>query len=297
MMPDWIHTPQDLITPAEKTRQGFIEQMLEKGRQVDPFLEQARIFKDELAAIDHLETALDTEKLRSFLLTAAGFSEKSRKHLTQEDLETGLQKTLYPLIYKHQKTWKDELVFRYLLTFGDALGGVMRNWVGMRGAALLTEALQEALQEQEKSYEVPPPGSGKVKGLYWSDRCLLFDRKPGLIGNNVDVILLRCTDKNMSEQDRLERQKDYLACGELKGGIDPAGADEHWKTARSALNRIREKFNQLPPPALFFVGAAITKKMAGELYDWLKRGELAAAANLTQPQQVKALADWLVALP
>jgi type II restriction enzyme len=176
----------------------------------------------------------------------------------------------------------------------------MRNWVGTRGAALLAEALQEALQKQGKSYEVTPPGSGKVKGLYWSDRCLLFDRKPKCIDKNVDMILLRCTDEHVSEQDRLERQKDYLACGELKGGIDPAGADEHWKTARSALERIRVRFKELPVekrPVLFFVGAAITKKMAEELYDWLKRGELAAAANLTQPQQVKALADWLVALP
>ena len=30
--------------------------------------------------------------------------------------------------------------------------------------------------------------------------------------------------------------------GELKGGIDPAGADEHWKTGNSALVRIRKAF-------------------------------------------------------
>ena len=34
----------------------------------------------------------------------------------------------------------------------------------------------------------------------------------------------------------VENPKHYLACGELKGGIDPAGADEHWKTAGKALS-------------------------------------------------------------
>jgi len=30
--------------------------------------------------------------------------------------------------------------------------------------------------------------------------------------------------------------------GELKGGIDPAGADEHWKTANKALDKMRKPF-------------------------------------------------------
>lgn len=53
----------------------------------------------------------------------------------------------------------------------------------------------------------------------------------------------------------------YLALGELKGGIDPAGADEHWKTANSALQRIRTGFAKKSlTPYTFFIGAAIEKK-------------------------------------
>ncbi|HAJ78349.1 MAG TPA: hypothetical protein DCO75_01135, partial [Fibrobacteres bacterium] len=31
---------------------------------------------------------------------------------------------------------------------------------------------------------------------------------------------------------------------ELKGGIDPAGADEHWKTAKTAIDRIVSAFKK-----------------------------------------------------
>ena len=90
----------------------------------------------------------------------------------------------------------------------------------------------------------------------------------------------------------------YLACGELKGGIDPAGADEHWKTARSALNRITEHFEKkgLASPFRFFVGAAIGKGMAEEIFSMLQNGKLAHAANLTQDDQIQDLANWIVSL-
>jgi hypothetical protein len=37
-------------------------------------------------------------------------------------------------------------LFRFLLTKGDTLGGVMRNYIGSLGAARLTKALVEALR-------------------------------------------------------------------------------------------------------------------------------------------------------
>jgi len=89
----------------------------------------------------------------------------------------------------------------------------------------------------------------------------------------------------------------YLACGELKGGIDPAGADEHWKTANSALHRIRMHFDEHETkPKLFFCGAAIADAMAHEIFEQLGDGRLAYAANLTVPEQVDDLATWLITL-
>ena len=59
----------------------------------------------------------------------------------------------------------------------------------------------------------------------------------------------------------LNRPEIIIALGELKAGFDPAGADERWKTANSALDRIRKGFRAITKqPQLFFVGAAIERE-------------------------------------
>jgi len=95
-------------------------------------------------------------------------------------------------------------------------------------------------------------------------------------------------------RDELEDGAIYIALGELKGGIDPAGADEHWKTARSSLERIREAFSKDGhTPATFFVGAAIEDSMAMEIWAQLKNGTLSNAGNLTDPDQLSSVVEWL----
>ncbi len=89
----------------------------------------------------------------------------------------------------------------------------------------------------------------------------------------------------------------YIGLGELKGGIDPAGADEHWKTANSALNRIRTAFskNNLNPH-IFFIGAAIENSMATELFRQLQKGTLSNAVNLTIDDQLTSICNWIINL-
>jgi hypothetical protein len=83
----------------------------------------------------------------------------------------------------------------------------------------------------------------------------------------------------------------------LKGGIDPAGADEHWKTANSALQRVRTAFaNEGLLPHTFFIGAAIQKAMAVEIVAQLESGVLSNAANLTNEQRLVAICQWLLTL-
>lgn len=85
--------------------------------------------------------------------------------------------------------------------------------------------------------------------------------------------------------------------GELKGGIDPAGADEHWKTARTALDRIHKAFTKHRlKPHTFFIGAAIEAKMASEIWTLLQRGILENAANLTDEDQIASITRWLCGL-
>ena len=130
--------------------------------------------------------------------------------------------------------------------------------------------------------------------MSWDQRVMVLDRKPKVVGKNIDVVVLQ-TASGKSVQELLEDKNTYVACGEIKGGIDPAGADEHWKTAHSALERIRMTFG-LQTPALFFAGAAIEASMAHEIVAQLRSNRLTYAANLTKPQQTGDLANWLVSL-
>lgn len=49
-------------------------------------------------------------------------------------------------------------------------------------------------------------------------------------------------------------------------------------------------------PATFFVGAAVEKRMAEEIWAQLAKGELTNAANLNAEAQVASLARWLCEL-
>lgn len=120
-------------------------------------------------------------------------------------------------------------------------------------------------------------------------------------GKNVDICLLHSTPeqyRSKTQRPRVVRDSEmYVALGELKGGIDPAGADEHWKTANAHLGRIRRSFAALPSmPQLFFVGNAIEASMAGEIWNQLESGELTNAANLTDDRQAVSLVSWLCSL-
>ncbi len=109
---------------------------------------------------------------------------------------------------------------------------------------------------------------------------------------NVDLCLFNCSYRELSVS--YGNPALYVTLGELKGGIDPAGADEHWKTARTSLSRIREAFaSRGLSPHIFFVGAAIENSMAEEIWRQLEDGTLSNAANLTDANQVASLCRWL----
>src|SRR2546430_13027557 len=103
----------------------------------------------------------------------------------------------------------------------------------------------------------------QLRGLSWSKRkkrrTVITNLTVPFLKNNVDLCLFNCRHGEL--QANLGSPVSYIALGELKGGIDPAGADEHWKTARTALARIQAVFTQSGlRPHTFFVGAAIAKK-------------------------------------
>lgn len=209
----------------------------------------------------------------------------------------------------------EELVYRFLLTRGDQLGGSMRNLGGTLGERKLSRAIISTLNLSQISYKWLYSKSKKwitkseddtdielhLKGLSWKNangiRTLIYNKNVPLVKKNVDLSILKSKPEeiNSSKESAHLIPENYIAFGELKGGIDPAGADEHWKTANSALNRIRESFaKKTLKPLTFFVGAAIEHSMSKEIFSLLQSGILTNAANLTNEDQVASLCSWLV---
>lgn len=197
-----LTSSDDLVTPYEAIRAGFVALALEKNRRATPFVAQARALKTSASEAKTPAELINIEDIQPALLTAAGISDKATGHL-------------------------------------------------------LT---------------VP------------------------LVKNNVDLCLFDCSLATLSPTTYTSPDL-YIALGELKGGIDPAGADEHWKTARTALNRIQKAFSNFGlKPHTFFIGAAIEKKMASEIWSQLEDDTLENAANLTDDNQVASVSRRLCSL-
>lgn len=71
---------------------------------------------------------------------------------------------------------------------------------------------------------------------------------------------------------------------EVKGGADPAGSDEHWKTATRAFERIIEAADGTGRrvPRLTFMATILVDRVAQEALLWLRQGKLASVHNLTK---------------
>lgn len=307
---------KDLETTYEETRAGFVAQALEKNRRSTPFVEQARALKVAASAAKKPINLLQIPRIKSALLTAANVSDKAEKHLTLEDKKEAVEVLITNYLEPAGPAFVEELVFRFLLTKGDTLGGSMRNWGGIFAERKLAKATIASLQIAGIPYrwrdkrDCWTKGTKEdadielnLKGLSWivnkQHRTMLYNCKVQLIGskgNNVDLCLFNISPEKLSI-DAINDPSCYLALGELKGGIDPAGADEHWKTASKALSRIRSAFtNKEFNPHIFFVGAAIQESMAKEIWMELEEGLLSNAANLTDSDQVSSLCRWICSI-
>ncbi len=295
MVPKHIKRASDLVTSHQAVCSGFLDQALTKTQKATPYVEAALSFWRMLQDAAEISELLQSTEYRDHLLAAAGFSDKAMNHLSQPELSQALQKVFETFLKRSGTHFREEVFCRYLLTRGDALGGQMRNVTGAAGQTRLTKAILEALKRTGTTHNTLLAVNGeKIQRISWSSRRLLFGVKPKLINKSIDVILLDTASGNDKET-LLERPAAYLACGELKSGIVPAGADEHWKTAKTALSRIRSKLKRACP-SLFFVAAAIETAMAKEIFRDLKKGYLTHAANLTDDRQVEDLASWLISL-
>jgi len=307
----------DLVTSREKTRAGFIAMALEKNYIAVPYVEEAKALKSLAQDVKKPKDLLKVEGLRVGLLTASGLSDKSLNYLTEEDKLTAIKGLIEEFLEPAGDDFINELVYRYLLTKGDALGGKARNLAGALGERKFLRSMLSVFNlggidfkwrdsETNTWLDKPKDDTGiekRIKALYWKskkeDRLLILNTTIPIVNKNVDLSLINGTvdDLKGGKGSIIHKPERYLALGELKGGIDPAGADEHWKTANSALNRIRTGFKKKRlKPLTFFIGAAIENSMATEIYKQLQTGSLDNAANLTEDEQLTLVCNWIVNL-
>ena len=257
---------------------------------------------------------LDIDSIQSPMLSAAGFSEKALSQIDEKAKKEGVIGLIETYLEPAGTDFVEELVYRFLLTRGDSLGGSMRNIAGRLAERKLTRAIISALlltntqfqwlDNMSKSWISSNNDAAdielKLKAIYWESkrgsRTLIYNKNIPLVGKNIDICLLRCSPNELNRE-TYRNPEIFLAFGELKGGIDPAGADEHWKTAQTALTRIREAFVSKDLfPELFFIGAVIVESMAQEIWKHLEEGLLINAANMTQSDQIASISNWLVDL-
>jgi type II restriction enzyme len=312
-----IKSADDLVTSREKTRAGFISLAMEKNYLAVPYIEEARVLTALASKVSKPKDLLQVQDLRIALLTASGLSEKSLNYLTEDDKTLAIEKMIEKFLEPASNAFVDELVYRYLLTKGDALGGKARNLAGVLGERKFLRSLLSVFNLSGINYlwkndetgtwlAKPEDDTGiekRTNGFFWSkkgtNRLLLMNITVPIVKKNVDLSVLDGTidDLRKGKQSLIHRIGAYVALGELKGGIDPAGADEHWKTAASALERIRKSFSKRKKrPQTFFVGAAIENSMASEIFKQLRAGSLNNAANLTNDDQLASICDWIVNL-
>lgn len=312
----FINSAEDLITTHEETRAGFLSIALEKNRVGDPFVKNALAFKAMAAHTQKAEDLLTIPEVRPFLITAAGLSDKSLSYLNEADQTMAIKELIDNFLKPAGKAYIDEATFRYLLIKGDAVGGTMRNKIGALGQEKLIRAIFSSMNvrgitcdsfltnsKRWRKLNIADAGAeANVKALHWTnksrERILIFNAKIPTVNKNVDICLFSGNTDEYDKGKIVYCNDKAIMFGELKGGIDPAGADEHWKTGNSALNRIRTSFREAGYPEMktSFIGAAIERSMADEIYNQLEEGILSNAANLTNNNQLIEYCNWLIEL-
>jgi hypothetical protein len=316
-----ILSASDLETTHLEKRSGFLEIALRKNREALPYIDQARALRASAQVYSDPKSLVSEPDFRFALSEAAGISKKASAFLNEDDVNSIIHEFVKVVLEPAGSDFVDELVYRFLLAKGDALGGRMRNIVGGMAAEKLTRYiiasvtnsgrdchvyLNKSKFEWIESCYLNQDDYKNVKLMKWKnsagvDRQLMYNVNVPTVKKNIDIIILRKilpNDFNSNLIKNLTKDEDaYIALGELKGGIDPAGADEHWKTANTALSRIRSSFQEKNLNiSTFFVGAAIEKSMSEEIFQQLKSKNLTYAANLTNEMQIAELCAWINSL-
>jgi type II restriction enzyme len=211
-----LSSSNDLVTTYEAVRAGFVALALEKNRRATPFIAQARALKTAASNASNAVDLINIEEIQPALLAAAGVSDKAANHLQHEDKIEAIQGLIHNFLEPAGISFVEELVFRFLLTRGDTLGGSMRNVGGVLAQRKLTRAIISALKVSGRSYQwlhsvnktwtrMPDEDADielYLRGLYWKkgsrDRTLVYNLTVPLVKNNIDLCVFDCAPNHLS---------------------------------------------------------------------------------------------------
>src|SRR3990167_8604918 len=136
-----LKSSRDLETTYEAIRAGFVALALEKNRRATPFVAEARALKAAASAAKTPRDLVNLTQIQAGLLTAAGVSDKAANHLQDADKLEAVNGLIQNFLEPAGSNFVEELVFRFLLTRGDTLGGSMRNIGGFIAQRKLTRSI------------------------------------------------------------------------------------------------------------------------------------------------------------
>jgi type II restriction enzyme len=151
MMPPNINSHVDLVTSRKAICEGFLAQAQSKREKATPFIDKAKQLWQKLQNTQNINSLISQNDLRTDLIAVSGFSEKSIKNLSAGEIDAAIKIFLAELSAKYPAQFREEILYRYLLTMGDALGGQMRNLTGNDASIKFTEALLAHLRSRQLS--------------------------------------------------------------------------------------------------------------------------------------------------
>jgi len=228
-----LKSSKALETTYEAVRAGFVALALEKNRRATPFVEQAKVLKSAASKAKSPAGLLKIKEIQSALLTAAGVSDKASNHLEKADKQEAIKGLIKNFLEKAGANFVEELIFRFLLTRGDTLGGSMRNIGGFIAQKKLTRSIIAHLKVggrpcrwlhgQTNAWANLPEDDADIeiqlRGLSWTTakepRTLIYNLTVPIVRNNVDLSLFNCSPDNLTK-DIYQKSNAYIALGELR---------------------------------------------------------------------------------
>jgi hypothetical protein len=179
----YVKSSKDLETTYGAKRAGFLEIALRKNKEALPYVDEAKALKIIAEQYSNPTDLAKDKRVKLSLAEAAGISTKANKFLDENDVDGIVLEFIDKFLKPAGKNFVDELVYRYLLTKGDALGGRMRNIVGALAGEKLTRCIAANLRISQYTHKfllaksskwispenVTPDMMGVVKSIRWEN--------------------------------------------------------------------------------------------------------------------------------